>query len=103
MKLPEYSIEPKDHWLWFFITSDWNVYPNFMNIAPWWKLGNIKKDGWENILSNYIEDKCLGLKTYKNETSKSIVNNYADKRGEKIYMNKNELIRFLIGKHCRNI
>ena len=101
MKLPEYSIEPKDHWLWFFVTSDWDAYPNFMNIAPWWRLGNLKKDSWEKILQNYAEDNCFGLKTYKNESSKSLVTKYADPNGIKVYMNRGELITYLIGKHCR--
>lgn len=29
----------------FYITSQFDVYSNYTSIAPWWYLGNIKRDG----------------------------------------------------------
>ncbi|MDD5529002.1 MAG: radical SAM protein [bacterium] len=97
------SVMPKEHWLWFFVTSDWNVYPNIMGVAPWWLLGNTKHDSWETILSNYAYDKNIGLKIMNNMTVSELANRYGNKTGNKIYSNKSELITYLVGKHCREL
>ena len=98
----EYNLLPDNHWLWFFVTSDWNIYPNFMGPAPWWKLGNLKKDKWKTILDNYKKNNNLGLKALTEITAKSLAEKYGNVKGVKLYNNESELVEYWFGKYCRN-
>lgn len=97
----EYIALPQNHWLWFFVTSDWNVYPNLMGIAPWWKLGNLKTDDWHTILSNYKNSNNIGLKVLTEFPVNELAKKYGNINGKKLYSNKNELINYWVGKCCR--
>jgi MoaA/NifB/PqqE/SkfB family radical SAM enzyme len=46
----------------FMVDSDFNVYPNFGEIAEWWCLGNVKKDGVGTIIDNFIGRNTPGMK-----------------------------------------
>ncbi|UCC16705.1 MAG: radical SAM protein, partial [Dehalococcoidales bacterium] len=46
----------------FMVDSDFNVYPNFGEIAEWWCLGNVKEDGVGVIMDNYLNHACPGMK-----------------------------------------
>ena len=63
---------PKDHNLVFFLTSDWNVYPNFSEVAPWWKLGNLKTDPWGESLARYESSRPLGLRVMTTSTHREL-------------------------------
>lgn len=90
---------PREHWLWFFITSDWNVYPNFMGIAPWWKIGNLKEDEWNKIITNYVCDNCLGLKTFSNMKIQYLIRKYCNRKSNKVYTSKKDLLVYLVNRY----
>ncbi len=46
----------------FMVDADFNVYPNFGEIAEWWCLGNVKEDGVEKIIDNFIKRSTPGMK-----------------------------------------
>jgi len=92
-----YTATPEKHWLWFYVTADWNVYPNFSEIASWWKLGNLKEDSWKSILDNYAEDKILGLKVMNKILVKELAEKYGNLNVNKLYMGKGEIIDYWIG------
>ena len=98
----EYTLLPESHWLWFFVTSNWDVYPNFMGPAPWWKLGNLKKEKWKTILDNYKNNKNIGLKTMTEITAKELAEKYGNVNGKKLYNNECELVEYWVGKYCRD-
>ena len=97
----DYTAIPGNKWLWFNITSSWDVYPNFMGIAPWWKLGNLKSDSWKTVLKNYKENKNLGLKVMTEVPIKELAKRYGNKNGNKLYYGKGEFIEYLVEKYCR--
>lgn len=97
----DYTAVPGNKWLWFNITSSWDVYPNFMGIAPWWKLGNLKSDSWKTVLKNYKENKNLGLKVMTEVPIKELAKRYGNKNGNKLYYGKGEFIEYLVEKYCR--
>ena len=40
----------------FYVDSRFNVYPNFSEPSPHWCLGNVKTDGAEKVMRNYLEN-----------------------------------------------
>jgi MoaA/NifB/PqqE/SkfB family radical SAM enzyme len=97
----EYTLIPDDHWLWFFVTSDWDVYPNFMGPAPWWKLGNLKENNWKTIVDNYKNNNNLGLKVMTEISAKELAKKYGSIEGEKLYNDESQLVEYWLGKYCR--
>ena len=46
----------------FMVDADFNVYPNFGEIAEWWCLGNVKEDGVGEIIDKFISRNTPGMK-----------------------------------------
>lgn len=92
---------PKNHNLFFFVTSDWSVYPNLGEIAPWWKIGNLKQNSWKEILDNYKNNASLGLNILNNTTNKELALRFGDLSGSKLFMSEEELVSYYVAKACR--
>lgn len=45
----------------FMVTPDFDAYPNEGELASWWYLGNLKRDGVEYIVDSYERRKTPGL------------------------------------------
>ncbi len=90
----ERPVFSKDHWLWFYVTSDWSVYPNWMGIAPFFYLGNIKRDPWKVILDRYVSNEAPGLQRRSKSTSYELTRMHGDKKGERIFMDENEVLEY---------
>ena len=50
--IPAFSPEP----LWFFIDSDLDVYTNFGDLSPGWRLGNFRRDGLDGVFAAFESD-----------------------------------------------
>lgn len=92
---------PKEHNLFFFVTSDWEVYPNLGEVAPWWRLGNLQKDPWLDILSSYKNNIPIGLRNLDTLTNKELATRYGDVTGDKLFMNVDELVGYYLAKANR--
>ena len=46
---------------WFFVRSNFDVYPNFAYCLPAWRLGNLQRDGAAAILDALENDRVPGL------------------------------------------
>lgn len=97
----EVTALPRNHNLWFYVTADWNVYPNFSEIAPWWKLGNLKKNKWHEILSRYVNNDNLGLKVMTEISLKELAIKCGNPDGDKVFTNDSQYGEYLLGKYCR--
>ncbi len=97
------TVMPNNHNLWFYITSNWDVYPNFMGIAPWWKLGNLKSNSWKSILNTYVENNNKGLRIMNEITTKELIQKCGDKNSEKIFSGVGQFEEYLVEKYCREI
>jgi len=47
--------------LGFYVTADEDVFSNVGELAPWWRLGNLRHDAPGTIIANLEEDRALGL------------------------------------------
>jgi len=56
-RIPAYS--PPE--VWFFVNADLDVFPNWGEVAPWWRLGNFRQDGLSPILDVFEKDGNAGL------------------------------------------
>ncbi|EGT4138744.1 radical SAM protein [Clostridium perfringens] len=85
----------------FYITSQFDVYPNYTSIAPWWYLGNIKRDGVKKVLDNYINNRSLGQKSSLEVPIKEMVKVCGDQNSNRLF-DRDDYIIYIINKYCRN-
>lgn len=85
----------------FYITSEFDVYPNYTSISPWWYLGNLKTDGIEKILNNYINNKSLGQKVRLSVPIKELVSTCGNLNSTRLF-DKDDYIIYLLNKYCRD-
>jgi len=69
----------------FMVASDFNVYPNYGEIADWWSLGNLKTGGIELVMDAFLNHKNPGLKMNYEIPVKYFAGKYGDKKSAKLY------------------
>ena len=68
-----------------YITSDLNVYFNFTNPSPAWRIGNIKDDDIDVIVRRVIDEDVPALILSKTITIKELVKKYGNKESDKVF------------------
>ncbi len=87
--------------VWFFVDSEWNVYPNLMTMEPWWRLGNILDDPPALIVERYAQDRTPGQRALLGESRKSLAAGHGNPKSEAIFMDKNDLLELYLEKHLQ--
>lgn len=77
------------------ITSDLDVYSNVGEIKPWWCLGNIKEDGIDRIMNNYINNVPPGLKFVYEMQIADLASKYGDREGRCLYLEEDLIRRYI--------
>lgn len=85
----------------FYITSEFDVYPNYTSIAPWWHLENIKSDGIEKVLNNYRNNISLGQRSRLKVSINEMVKLCGNPNSNRLF-DKDDYIIYIINKYCRN-
>ena len=67
------------------ITSDLNIYFNFTNPSPVWKIGNIKDDDIDDIVRKIVEEDILALIMARSVRIKDLINLYGDTKSDKVF------------------
>ncbi|UCD09700.1 MAG: radical SAM protein [Dehalococcoidales bacterium] len=70
----------------FMVDADFNVYPNFGEIAVWWCLGNAKKDGVGKIIDTFISRNNLGMKMNFEILVKYFAEKYGKQDNERLWV-----------------
>lgn len=83
----------------FYVTSEFDVYPNYTSILPWWKLGNIKKDGIEIVLNNYINNNCLAQHNRLTIPISKMVKECGNPKSNRLF-DKEDYIMYIINQYC---
>ncbi len=88
--------------LWFFVKSSWDVFANVGSLEPWWRLGNLKLDTLTRIFSTFLENQTMGLNTVSTKSIKEIALLYGDRRSNRIYMSKKDLMDLYLERYCKD-
>ena len=86
LKNEESSYLPhKDKEIVLNITSDLNVYFNFTNPSPYWKIGNIKDDDVKELVNKIVSEDIPALNLSKTISLKELVKRYGDINSNKVF------------------
>lgn len=69
----------------FFVTSNFDVFSNIGELAPWWKLGDLKRDSLDSIIDRFEEDKAPGLHAIYNIPASELAQRFGRRNGKRIY------------------
>lgn len=84
----------------FYIDRDFYVYPNITAPAPYWCLGNLKKDGVKAVLENYTKSRSIAQHIRLNVPLCEIIKLQGDRTSLRLF-SKGEYIDFMLNKYCR--
>ena len=66
-------------------SSDLNVYFNFTNPSPAWKIGNIQDDEIDDIVRRVVEEDIPAITLAKSIRIKELVEKYGDINSDKVF------------------
>lgn len=84
----------------FYVDKEFNVYPNLTSTYEFWCLGNLKTDGVEAVLNNYIESKSVAQSTGLNIPICDLVKKCGNPESQRLF-SKEDYIIYLLNKYCR--
>lgn len=76
------------------VASDFNVYPNSGEIAHWCCLGNLKTDGVDLVMDNYLNHRTLGLKMNHEMPVSYFARKYGNPTGDRLYTAADLVLRW---------
>jgi hypothetical protein len=89
--------------MWFFVTSDWDVFSNVGTLEEWWRLGNLKVDSIESIIRRFEQDEVPGLEVLFGYPPERLTREYGDPQGTRVYSTAGDLLSLYLGKHCEDL
>ena len=77
------------------IDARFDAYPNIAEIAPWWRLGNLKTDGADAVIKAYRDETTPGMKANREMPISKLARRYGVKDSKKLYDKSDLLSRFM--------
>ena len=77
------------------VNADYDVYPNIAEPAEWWKLGNLKTDGIQEIMRNYRDGRTPGMRINGTIPVSELAKKYGDLKSKKLYTKGDLFTRFI--------
>lgn len=84
----------------FHVDANFNVYPNITQPAAWWCLGNLKIDGIEHIMYNYINNKSKAQKFINSIPIGDMVSLCGNSNSARLF-NKADYIIYIQNQFCK--
>lgn len=86
----------------FYVTKDFDVYPNITSINPWWYLGNLKTDGVKKVLFNYKNNNSLAQKISFEVPLCKLAEKCGNPNSTKLF-SKDDYLIYLLNQYCKNL
>ncbi len=84
----------------FFVDAQFNVYPNITTPTVYSCLGNLKTDGAEAVIANYLANKSALQKVMSTVPICEIVAKFGDRLSERLFV-KSDYISYVTNKYVR--
>ena len=85
--------------LWLHVDASLNVFPQFGEVQPWYRLGNLRTDGPERIIEAYTSDQTPGQYAQFVMGAKALAERYGNLESDLLYT-PGRLFRRWITQHC---
>lgn len=85
----------------FYIDKDFNVYPNITAPSPYWLLGNLKADGAETVLENYIANNSPAQHIRATIPLCRMVRAVGTRESQRLFSH-GDYITYLLNQYCKS-
>ena len=85
----------------FFVDKELNVYPNYEAPTPFWCLGNLKKDGAEEILKTYVNNSSIAQRIMTTVPIGEMVSKHGNPESTRLFQ-KDDYVNFVLNKYVAN-
>ncbi|MDR1465369.1 MAG: radical SAM protein [Oscillospiraceae bacterium] len=83
----------------FYIDRNWDVYPNITAPAPWWRLGNLRRDGAAAIADCYREERSPAQRARRTVPLGQMVRAGGDPESQRLF-GEGDYCDYLLNKYC---
>lgn len=83
----------------FYVDKNFDVYPNVSTPAPFWRLGNLKKDGAEAIVEAYTHSKSFAQRTRLTTPICEIVKACGNPHSRRLFT-RGDYVTFMLNRYC---
>lgn len=80
------------------IANNFDIYFNFTNVSPNWRIGNLKEDKIDEIVRRIVYEDIEALRIARSITLKDLVELYGDSKSDKVF-DLDDYKMFLLNKH----
>jgi hypothetical protein len=88
--------------LCFHVTADLDVYSNYGELTPWWRLGNLRRHSVGTMLRTFEEDAVPGLWASHHVPLEELAGRFGRPRGRRYY-DPGDLRARWVGLWCRGV
>ena len=99
---PSHYLPHNEEDIVLYITSDFNVYFNFTNPSPAWRIGNLKTDPIEVIVDRAVSEQIPALLLSKQIPISGLVGRYGDPSSERVFSEDDYKI-YLLNEHLNKV
>ncbi len=71
--------------LGFYITSQFDVFTNFGDLTPYWKLGNLRRNSLDSIINRFESNSIIGLWVTYSKSTVELAKNFGRHYGRRVY------------------
>ena len=84
----------------FYLLPSGDVYSNWGTFEPWWRLGNLGREGLGVILQRYERAEPLAMRTIHSLPPTELVRRYGDASGQRLYSSASDLLGLYLARYC---
>ena len=77
------------------VNANFDVFPNIAEPTEWWRLGNLRTDGVDNIIKTYRNQTTPGMKANREIPIRELARKYGDPNSKKLYHKDDLICRFM--------
>ena len=77
------------------VNGNFDVYPNIVEPAPWWRLGNLRADGIDAVMNAYRNGTAPGMTMNLTVPVSELAKSYGNPESRKLYDKSDLICRFM--------
>lgn len=86
----------------FYIDKDFNVYPNLSCPTSFWCLGNLKKDGCEQIIHRYVNHGSIAQHILSTTPTHEMIKTCGHPNSQRLFP-KDDYRLFILNQYCKTL
>jgi len=84
----------------FYLLPSGDVYSNWGTLEPWWRMGNLDRDGLDTIMNRYRYAEAPAMQTIHRVPAGRLALRYGDMTSQRLYGSEDGLLCLYLARYC---